>query len=105
MSDSFVCQRCGHCCMTAFLALNNVPISKDRKEIARYFSLHHCEPMIYPADNGAVLALKIPLVCKWLEYDEEKKVYRCKDYEHRPVVCREYFCKRAMDTRVTELAK
>lgn len=80
--------------MSAFFAMDNRPIDSDDKEIAKYISLHHCEPMRYPTPKGDVLAVKIPLVCKWLVFDEEKGFYKCKDYENRPVVCREYFCHR-----------
>jgi Fe-S-cluster containining protein len=85
------CQRCGYCCMTAFLTLENVPIGQDDKEIAQWLDLHHCEPMDY---QGRCLAVKIPLVCAWLQFDPEKGFYRCADYEHRPVLCREYQCQR-----------
>lgn len=91
--EQFECKRCGQCCSSAFLAMDNRPIGKDPKELARYYKLHHCEPMSYPTPKGAVFAIKIPLVCSWLEWDQNGKA-RCKDYEHRPVVCREYFCHR-----------
>lgn len=91
--------------MTAFLALENVPIEKDKKEIGRWLSLHHCEPMSYPTSEGVVLAAKIPLVCKWLEYDKEKNCFKCKDYEHRPVVCRDYFCPKTKESTIAELVK
>ena len=91
--------------MTAFMAQVNIPVDKDEKEIGRWLFLHHCEPMRYKTPQGDVLAVNIPLVCKWLEYDEIEGKYRCKDYENRPVVCREYFCKRAIDEIVQELAK
>jgi len=93
-SQNHKCQRCGQCCMSAFMAMDNRPIGEDEKEIAKYIKLHHCEPMRYQTPKGDVLAIKIPLVCAWLEFDEDKQCYRCKDYEHRPQVCREYFCKR-----------
>ncbi len=98
------CERCGHCCMTAFMAQDNIPIDKDEKEIGRWLYLHHCDVMKYPSPKGDVLAVRIPLVCKWLEYDEEAGCYRCKEYEHRPIVCRQYFCKRAKETAIKELA-
>lgn len=94
IKEQFVCQRCGQCCMSVFLAMDNRPIDDDPKEFAKYYQLHHCQPMRYPTPKGDVFAIKIPLVCDWLIFDEDNNCYKCKDYEHRPVVCREYFCKR-----------
>jgi Fe-S-cluster containining protein len=85
----WTCRQCGRCCMTLFIALRNVPADGDEQELARWMALHHCEPMRY-ADGS--LAVQVPLVCQWLEHDGER--YRCRDYEHRPRVCREYQCHR-----------
>ena len=87
-------ERCGLCCLTAFMAMHNNPIGQDEKELARWLKLHRCEPMRYPTSKGDVLAVKIPLVCEWLDFDSEQGKYFCKDYENRPVICKEYFCKR-----------
>lgn len=100
-----ICERCGHCCMTAFLAQANILISDDKKEIGRWLALHHCEVFKYKIGEHEVLACKIPLVCKWLEFDEKNGCFKCKDYEHRPVVCREYYCKRVIDKKIRELSK
>lgn len=96
------CLRCGHCCMTLFLALANVPADKDEHEIGRWAQLHGCDAMRY---GDGSLAIRVPHVCTWLQFDPEKGAYECKDYEHRPQVCREYVCKRVMDAVVVDLAK
>lgn len=96
------CRRCGHCCMTLFLALQNVPVDADTQEIGRWAHLHGCEPHRY---RDGSLAIRVPLVCRWLELDEPTGRYRCRDYEHRPNVCRQYLCKAAKDDLVCELTR
>lgn len=88
--------------MTAFMALENIQIGRDAKEVTTWFRLHHCEPLLY---EGRCYAVNIPLVCQWLEYDDQQKKYRCRDYEHRPVVCREFLCKRLRDIIVKDLVQ
>lgn len=88
--------------MTLFLALQNVPADDDKLEIGRWAHLHNCEPYRY---RDGSLAIRAPLVCRWLELDEETGLYRCRDYEHRPKVCREYLCNRAKDRFIGNLAK
>jgi len=71
------------------LALDNIPADKDEQEIARWSLYHGCEPMIY----GDKLAIKVPILCKHLSWDEDKKAF-CMIYENRPKVCRQYFCEK-----------
>lgn len=94
------CKRCGKCCSSFFLALDNIPIDQDEKEIARLASYHGCEPMEY---NGK-LAIKVPNPCKHLSWDEDGKAV-CLIYENRPIVCREYFCQKAIKAGIVDLVK
>jgi len=87
------CERCGYCCSTAFFFLSDQGM-EDKKELGKWFSYHHCDVMSYPTPDGDRLGVRIPLVCKYLGFDKEKGVYQCTIYEERPLVCREYFCKR-----------
>ena len=99
------CLRCGICCSSAFLALNNVPIDHDEQEIARWLSYHGCEPMKYPTPEGEVLAVKIPMPCKHLASEPEGGKTGCLIYGNRPNVCREYLCKKARDAEIFGLVK
>ena len=98
------CKRCGVCCSSAFFAMYNRPIDEDTEEIARWILYHGCEPMRYPTENGDVLAIKIPIPCEHLGYSE-KEGYHCKIYETRPVVCKNYFCKKVKDEGVLNVIK
>jgi len=84
------CQRCGNCCTTLTIAMNNVAADADAQELGRWAALHRCDPLRFPS---GCLAVRVPLVCRWLEFDGTH--YRCHDYEHRPQICRDYQCDRA----------
>lgn len=99
------CQRCGTCCLSAFLALANVPIEQDSQELARWLSYHGCEPMRYPGEKGEVLAVKIPIPCKHLASEPAGGKTGCLIYKTRPNVCREYLCKKARDAEIVNLVK
>ena len=97
-----ICERCGYCCSSAFFVLSDQD-TEDKKELGRWFSYHHCDVMPYPTPNGDRLGIRIPLVCKYLSFDKEKGVYQCTIYDERPLVCREYFCKRMKDQLAIKL--
>ena len=61
--------------------------------------------MPYPTPEGEKLGVRIPLVCKYLSFDKEKGLYECTIYENRPIVCKEYFCKRVRDELAIKLAR
>jgi len=96
------CKRCGYCCSSAFFFLPDQGVN-DKKELGRWFSYHHCDVMPYPTPEGERLGIRIPLVCKYLGFDKEKGLYECTMYENRPVVCKEYFCKRVKDQLAAKL--
>ena len=98
------CDRCGYCCSTLFFFLPNEGM-EDKKELGKLFSHHHCDVMEYPTPEGKRLGIRIPLACKYLGFDKEKGVYACTIYETRPVVCKDYFCKRVKDKVAATLAQ
>lgn|SRR4030042_4231629 len=89
------CERCGKCCKSTFLALGNIPIDGDTKEIGKWLLYHNIEPMKYKIGDQEVLAANIPLSCKYLDMDADKCI--CKIYNDRPVVCKEYFCQKVIN--------
>ncbi len=91
------CQRCGMCCMVCDMEWEEVT-TKNRVAIIdrlRWLSLHRVDTMIVTRkDEKKVSVMRIPLTCKLVAQDDKGKFY-CKDYEHRPNVCRNFLCPRA----------
>ena len=91
-SDKPTCQRCGQCCASAYVALSDVLIDNDEREIVRWLQLHNVEVMKRPSENGDVAAINIPIPCSNLI--KINGTAACSDYENRPEICKSYFCKR-----------
>ena len=85
------CLRCGQCCITATITLNNVPWGRDEKQLGKWLALHRC----WIEQMEGKLSAKIPLTCVWLIFDKDTGIASCFEYDNRPVICREYFCPRA----------
>jgi Fe-S-cluster containining protein len=73
------CTNCGTCCAYVQIGV--------RAETARWLELHGLPTV---QDNGT-WQLRFDTPCEWR--DEERGV--CTDYENRPAVCRDYYCKNA----------
>jgi Fe-S-cluster containining protein len=90
------CKRCGTCCKSLFFARKDILYDRDEKEIARLAEYHYVKTMKYVAPDGkAYLAFKYPLPCIHLK--EEDGVCVCTIYDTRPVICKEYLCKKARE--------
>jgi len=91
-----VCQQCGQCCMVCDIRWEEIT-DKTKIEVLdrlHWLQLHRCDTQIFTHVNGRKFGvLRIPLVCKLLDQDKDGKFF-CKDYEHRPQVCRKFLCPR-----------
>lgn len=86
-----VCENCGRCCNSYTFWMINRSFDNDEKEIKRLIEYHGCEPI---KNKKGELGIKIPMTCRHLEIKEGKS--RCKIYESRPLVCKEYFCEKVL---------
>ena len=81
------CLSCGRCCM--FLILPYIVEGKENtKDIANWIRLHHFIPV---GSDNKIDEIIIPIKCSNFENG------KCKDYENRPNVCKDYLCKRAIN--------
>ncbi len=90
----FECKRCGLCCMTCDMHLDIIEPATESAVIdkLRWLNLHRCDTQIRTMKDGKRFSvLRIPLVCVMLDQDKDGK-YKCKDYDHRPDVCRKFLC-------------
>jgi len=81
------CLRCARCCVDVPLTFIYTDTSVKKIEWLKY---HHCETKILEKDGKKLLQVIIPLTCMHLGYDD--KGYKCKIYETRPKICREFTC-------------
>lgn len=86
-----VCQRCGDCCRTYTFWLTNRSFDNDPKEIKRLAEYHNLECM---KNAKGELGIKIPMTCIHLKMVDGKS--ECAIQDDKPVVCREYFCGKAI---------
>lgn len=86
------CKRCGRCCTTAYMKLDNVP-EDDPREIGKWLRYHGC----FTQTHDGVLAVGIPIICQHLDFDKKTGEYACKIYDRRPIVCRKYECERCKE--------
>lgn len=89
------CLRCGQCCTSASVALFNVPIEHDVRELGKWLEHHHCQQEKVSTPMGDVLGIRIPLMCKHITYDHDG-IATCEIYEDRPHICKEFECQRMM---------
>lgn len=82
MTDNGKCTGCGNCCS------NLLPMTeKEINTIRQYIKKHH----IKECKHGIPLAEPvIDLTCPFL--DDSKKTEKCRIYEVRPHICREFIC-------------
>jgi Fe-S-cluster containining protein len=71
--------------------MSNRSFDDDPKEIKRLIEYHGCLPT---KNKKGELGIIIPLTCIHLEFIDGKS--RCRIYEKRPVVCKEYFCEKVI---------
>jgi Fe-S-cluster containining protein len=96
------CQRCGNCCKSPFIVMENIKLDDgDPRELIRYYTYHSCEPMEKEIQGKKVLAIRIPIPCK--HFNQEQKT--CMIYENRPVVCKEFFCKKVIEKAVIKVGE
>jgi Fe-S-cluster containining protein len=77
----------------AFIGLHSVKRGEDHQEFGKWLGFHHCGVKWMPTDEGEVLLVRIPLVCKHLSYDQDGQA-GCRIYEKRPKICRDHLCKK-----------
>jgi Fe-S-cluster containining protein len=94
------CNQCGKCCLKTYISLDNIPVDKDEKELAKW--LHYHGVRVYNKNGN--LAIELPSSCKHLEKLSDGK-YNCKIYEQRPVICKEYWCKEMIDREIMMIIK
>lgn len=83
--------------MTADVHWSEITKENEAKVLdqLRWFSLHRCDSNVISYPNGKKRAmLRIPMFCKLLDQNKDGTFF-CKDYENRPVLCREFACERA----------
>jgi len=91
------CLRCGLCCISCDIKLDELTGKNDPAVLDRlkWLNLHRCDTQIHTQKDGKKHSvLRIPLICRMLDQDKEGK-YFCKDYNNRPQVCRNFACARA----------
>ena len=97
------CKRCGRCCIDAFMTLWTID-EENRAgviEKAKWLNYHRCDTMITKSKGVERLAIKIPLTCMHLSFEEGK--YGCKIYEKRPKTCSLYTCDNFTDEERKEI--
>jgi Fe-S-cluster containining protein len=90
------CIRCGLCCTVCDMFLDELTPANQAKAIdkLRWLNLHRCDTQLRTLASGAkVTVLRIPLTCTALDQDPDGK-YKCKNYENRPQLCRDFNCGR-----------
>lgn len=79
------CSGCGACC-SRYLPVTQ----KEINQIHRYISKHH----IKQADHGTAVLAKpaIDANCPFLDLTKKEK--KCSIYEVRPMICRDFLCRK-----------
>ena len=95
------CTRCGQCCTCAFIGLHSIRVDDDPQEFARWLAYHRCDVKGLPTEDGDVLMIRIPMVCKHLAYDKQG-LASCKIYDTRPQICRDHLCDKLRSGAVPE---
>lgn len=79
------CSCCGACCS------NLLPVSeKEIREIKKYIKKKHIEPCRHLTPFSAATAATGDLLCPFLDTGKEKE--KCRIYEVRPLICRDFSC-------------
>lgn len=93
------CKRCGQCCTTVNFILGGVESDNDLQEFQRYVAYHRCE--VYRVEQEGkpdVMGVKLPLVCRHLDFDGNTGLCSCAIYETRPKICRDHLCNAAKES-------
>ena len=99
----FQCERCGACCDTYSFHMINRFFDDDPTEIKQLIEYHNCTPIRVPNPEGKdFLGIRIPQTCIHLERDKEGKSV-CKIQDKKPIVCKNYHCKKVIEKAVREL--
>lgn len=72
--------------------MSNRSFDNDPKEIKKLMLYHNCEPM---RNAQGELGIKIPMTCIHLRVEDGKS--SCAIHDNKPVVCKEYFCGKALN--------
>ena len=96
-----ICERCGLCCDGYTVWMTNRSYDDDPKEIKRLMEYHGIKPI---KNAQGELGIHIPGKCVHFEWVDGKA--SCKINDTKPVVCREYFCAKAiaLGEKIEELA-
>jgi len=79
------CKRCAKCCKQVVFR-----VPKGADESTLFWRLHNIE---YYNDKAAGMAvIVIHDKCEWLDGES----LRCKNYDRRPAMCREFLCDEAL---------
>jgi Fe-S-cluster containining protein len=73
-----------------------VESDNDPDEFQRYVSFHRCQ--VYRAtqeEKPDVMGVKLPLVCRHLNFDGNIGECSCAIYETRPKICQDFLCNAA----------
>jgi len=77
--------------------MTNRSFDDDPKAIKKLIKFHNCEPI---RNKQGALGIKIPMTCIHLEMVDGKST--CKIHDNKPVVCKEYYCGRAIEKALEE---
>ncbi len=92
------CKRCGLCCMVCDIRWEEITETNKAAVLdrLRWLSLHRLDTQIVTRKDGKKFsAIRIPLTCVNLDQEKGTKFFKCKDYENRPQVCKDFKCELA----------
>lgn len=84
------CRRCGRCCQSMVFWIDRAN-SADGWDHLEWARLHTPEEIVFEYDEhgNRWWGIELPIPCRELEQDSDG-LYRCRIYERRPQMCREY---------------
>jgi Fe-S-cluster containining protein len=93
------CEQCGLCCQGYTFWLTNRSFDNDELGIKKLMEYHGLTPL---RNAKGQIGVHIPGDC--VHIDKSNGKFRCKIYETRPVVCREYFCEKVIKKALEGIA-
>lgn len=97
------CTRCGHCCISAHIALYSIKVDDDQQEYGRWLSYHGLGTSSMDTDDGKVLVVKVPTLCQHLKFNGATGQTSCAIYDTRPQICKEHKCVRLRESEENPL--
>jgi len=83
---SELCQQCGKCCMT--MTFDGGRVTEEERDTIRWMELHGLKIDYFHRGGRLYYAFTVPMRCQELE--EKDGRFRCRIYQTRPQMCRDY---------------